>query len=299
MPIYGAIEAGGTKFNCLVGSGPQDILAEVRIPTTEPAETLGQVIQFFKSQSQSAALQAIGIGSFGPIDLWQSSPTYGFITSTVKPGWAMTDFVGPIQTGLGLPVAFDTDVNAAAYGEYIWGSATGLSQFIYMTIGTGIGAGGMVNGKLVHGLLHPESGHMCLPHDGQTDPFPGVCTFHGDCFEGLASGPAMHTRWGMAAEDLPETAPAWPLEAHYIALAVCNLIYSLSPERIILGGGVMQHNHLFALIRREVHAILNGYIQAPEILEHIERYIVPPRLGSRAGVLGALALASSADKGDK
>jgi fructokinase len=294
MPIYGAIEAGGTKFNCLVGSGPQDIRAEVRIPTTTPAETLGQVIQFFKDQSRAAPLAAIGIGSFGPLDLCPGSPTYGYITSTVKPGWAMTDFVGAMQTALGLPAALDTDVNAAAYGEYLWGAAAGLDQFIYVTIGTGIGAGGMTGGRLMHGLLHPESGHMRLPHDLATDPFPGVCTFHGDCFEGLASGPSMQARWGFPAEDLPADSPAWRLEAHYIALAVCNLIYTLSPERVILGGGVMQQTGLFDLIRADVLAILNGYIQSEEILRHIERYIVAPGLGTRAGVLGALALASTA-----
>jgi fructokinase len=293
MPTYGAIEAGGTKFNCLVGSGPHDIRAEVRIPTTTPAETLVKVIQFYRDESRAAPLAAIGIGSFGPLDLSPESPTYGYITSTVKPGWAMTNFVGAMQSALGVPVALDTDVNAAAYGEYLWGSAAGLDQFIYMTIGTGIGAGGMTGGHLMHGLLHPESGHMRLPHDIAADPFPGVCTFHGDCFEGLASGPAMQARWRTPAEELPVGSPAWALEAQYIALAVCNLIYTLSPERAILGGGVMQQAGLFDLIRRDVLAILNGYIQSDEILHHVERYIVEPGLGIRAGVLGALALAST------
>lgn len=291
MADYGAIEAGGTKFNCLVGSGPQDIRAEIRIPTTTPDETFAKVIAFFKEQASVRPLKAIGIGSFGPLDLDAASPTYGYITSTAKPGWLMTDFAAPIRDALGLHVAFDTDVNAAAFGEYRWGAAAGLSQFAYLTVGTGIGAGEMVGGKLVHGLLHPESGHMVIPHDRQADPYPGICPFHGDCLEGLASGPAMQARWGAPAEQLPEDSPAWALEARYIAFAVVNMICTLSPERVILGGGVMEQAGLFEMIRANVLAQLNGYIQAPEILEHIAEYIVPPGLGGRAGVLGALALA--------
>ena len=293
MADYGAIEAGGTKFNCLVGAGPQEVRAEIRIPTTTPEETFGKVIRFFKEQAEIQPINAIGIGSFGPLDLDLSSPTYGFITSTAKPGWRMTDFLGTIKNALGLPVAFDTDVNAAAYGEFIWGAARGLPAFVYLTIGTGIGAGGMLNGKLMHGLLHPESGHMRIPHDRTVDPYPGICPYHGDCLEGLASGPSIQARWGVPAEQLLDNSPGWGLEAHYIALAVGNLIYTLSPERVILGGGVMEHPGLFKLIHQKVLAQLNGYIQAPEILEHIAEYIVPPGLGGRAGVLGALALARS------
>ena len=291
MTIFGAIEAGGTKFNCLVGSGPENILAETRIPTSYPDETFSRVIHFFQEQAKTYALTSIGIGSFGPVDLNTASPTYGYITSTVKPGWKMTDFVGPFKRAFDLPIAFDTDVNAAAYGEVTWGAAQGLSQFIYVTIGTGIGAGEMCDGKLVHGLVHPESGHVLIPHDRERDPFAGVCQFHGDCFEGLASGPALQARWGVPAEQLPPGSPAWPLEAYYIALAISNQICTLSPQRIILGGGVMEQTSLFPLIRSEVQRLLNGYIQAPQITTDIDRYIVPPALGSRAGVLGALALA--------
>ncbi len=294
MPVYGAIEAGGTKFNCLVGSGPDQILAEIRIPTTSPAETFGQVLQFFGEQAKTNPLAAVGVGSFGPVDLYPGSPTYGTITSTVKPGWQMTDFVGPLKAALRVPVAFDTDVNAAAYGEHKWGAARGLTQFIYMTVGTGIGVGEMCAGKLVHGLVHPEGGHMLIPHDRQQDPFPGVCHFHGDCFEGLASGPAMQARWGIPAEKLPASSPAWALEARYLALAIINQIYMLSPQRIILGGGVMEQALLFPLIQEEAQQLLNGYVRSPQITDRIEEYIVPPALGSRAGVLGALALAMDA-----
>ena len=289
--LYGGIEAGGTKFVCAVASGPDDIQAEVQFPTTTPGETIGHTIDFlapFRAQ-----LVAAGISSFGPIDLNPASPTYGFITSTPKPGWANTDLAGAVGRALDLPVGFDTDVNGAALGEHRWGAAQGLDTFIYLTIGTGIGGGGMVGGKLMHGLVHPEMGHIRLPHDRDVDPFEGVCPFHGDCLEGLATGPALAARWGQRGETLPADHPAWPLEAHYLALGLVNLICTLSPQRIILGGGVMKERHLFPLIRAEVQELLNGYVQAPEILDGIDDYIVPPVLGGRAGVLGAIALAGS------
>ena len=187
-------------------------------------------------------------------------------------------------------------MNGAALGEWRWGAAQELETFIYMTIGTGIGGGGMVNGKLIHGLLHPEMGHMRIPHDLERDPFPGNCPYHQDCLEGLANGPAIEKRWGARAETLPSDHPAWELEAEYLALAVVNLIVTLSPQRIILGGGVMQQNQLFPLIRDRVSTLLNHYVQCPEILEDIERYILPPGLGKQAGVLGAIALAIEAER---
>jgi len=193
-----------------------------------------------------------------------------------------------------LPVAFDTDVNAAALGEARWGAAQGLDTFLYLTVGTGIGGGGMANGRLLHGLIHPEMGHIRVPHDLRADPFSGGCPFHGDCLEGLASGPAMEARWGRRAETLPPEHAAWDLEAHYIALGLATWICTLSPQRIILGGGVMRQVHLFPRIRAQVLALLNGYIQAPEIMERVAEYIVPPGLGGDAGVLGAIALATMA-----
>jgi fructokinase len=291
MTLYGGIEAGGTKFVCLVGSGPGDIHAEQRFPTTTPPETLGRAIEFFKQQAKEHRLAGIGVGSFGPVDLNPASPTFGFITTTPKPGWANTDVAGTLQSALQLPVAFDTDVNAAALGEYRWGASAGVDPSIYITIGTGIGAGGILNGALMHGLVHPETGHLLLPHDRQADPFPGYCPFHGDCFEGLASGPALKARWGVPAETLPEDHPGWELEAGYIALALTSLILAISPRRIVLGGGVMQHPRLFPLIRQRVQALLNGYVQSTTILEYIDAYIVPPGLGNRSGILGAIALA--------
>ncbi len=246
-----------------------------------------------KIRPSNVELAAIGIASFGPVDPNPASPTFGYITTTPKPGWANADLAGAIGRALGLPVGFDTDVNGAALGEYRWGAAQGLDTFLYFTIGTGIGGGGMVGGKLMHGLLHPEMGHMRLPHDWQADPFKGACPFHGDCFEGLAAGPAMNARWGQPAETLPADHPAWQLEAHYIALAMSNFIVTISPQRIILGGGVMSGPHMFPALRSEVLELLNGYVQSPAILQHIDEYIVPPGLGNRSGVLGAFALAEA------
>lgn len=292
--LFGGIEAGGTKFVCAVGSGPGDIRAETRFATTLPYATLEQAIDFFRQQQeQHGPLGGIGIASFGPLDPRPGSSTFGYITSTPKPGWRNTDFVGPIQRALGVPVGFDTDVNVAALGEARWGAAQGLDTFIYLTVGTGIGGGGLVNGQLLHGLVHPEMGHICLPHDRTADPFEGMCPFHRDCFEGLASGPALERRWGQHAEGLPADHPAWELEAHYLALALSTFICTLSPQRIVLGGGVMDQRHLFPLTRAKAQQLLNGYVQSPHILEKMDEYIVPPALGARAGVLGAIALAQA------
>jgi fructokinase len=293
--IFAGIEAGGTKWICMISAGPDDIRATTRFSTTQPAETIKAAIAFFKGQTQQhGKLSGLGIGSFGPLDLDRHSPTFGFLTTTPKPGWANTDLLSPIQEALDLPLGIDTDVNAAALGEARWGGAQGLTDFIYLTIGTGIGGGGMVNGNLMHGLVHPEMGHLRIPHNWQADPFPGVCPYHGDCLEGLATGPAIEARWGKKGETLPREHPAWKLEAHYLALGLVNLICTLSPKRIILGGGVMDQDQLFPMIRQEVQELLNGYISAPEIIAQIDQYIIPPQLGPQAGVLGAIALAQQA-----
>jgi fructokinase len=290
--IYGSIEAGGTKFVCAVGAGPDDIKDEIRFPTTTPKETIGKAIQFF--QRQSEPIQAIGIGSFGPIDPNPKSPTYGYITTTPKPGWSNTDVVGTVRATLEIPVGFDTDVNAAALGEHLWGAAQEVDTFVYLTIGTGIGGGVMIDGKLLHGLMHPEMGHIHLPHDRKQDPFGCTCPYHSDCLEGLAAGPAIEARWGQKAETIPEDHPAWKLEAHYLALGLVNIIATLSPQKIIMGGGVMQKDHLFQMVRGEVQILLNKYIQVPEILDKIDTYIIPPALGGRAGILGSMVLAQRA-----
>jgi fructokinase len=243
-----------------------------------------------------AGIKAIGVGSFGPVDLQPESPHYGYITTTPKPGWQYANLAGPLREAFGVPVGFDTDVNAAALGEGRWGAAQGLDTFVYFTVGTGIGGGAMVNGKLLHGVLHPEMGHMILPREAQRDPFAGACPFHGSCLEGLAAGPAIEKRWGVRGETLPADHPAWTLEAHYLALGVVNVISILSPQRVILGGGVMSQQQLFPLIRAEVQCLLSGYLKAPQISEKIDEYIVPPALGDRAGVLGAIALAQEAER---
>ncbi|MGD9723977.1 MAG: ROK family protein [Pirellulales bacterium] len=290
--LVGGIEAGGTKFVCALGTGPDDIRAQTRIATTTPSETIGAAIAFFREQGRAVGQPAaIGIASFGPIDPDPRSPSFGHITATPKPGWSQTDLAGEVRRACGLPVGFDTDVNAAALGEQRWGAGRGIDDLIYITIGTGIGGGGLLGGKLMHGLIHPEMGHMRIPHDLAADPYAGHCPFHGDCWEGLASGPAMSERWKQAADTLPADHPAWALEAHYLALALVNVICTVSPRRIILGGGVMSHEPLFPLVRGNVQQLLNRYVQAPAVLDDIERYIVPPGLGQRSGVLGAFALA--------
>jgi fructokinase len=291
MSLWGGIEAGGTKFVCAVAEDDGEIVDETTFSTTTPDQTVRQAIEFLQGWGD---LAAIGISCFGPVDLMPGSPTYGTITTTPKPGWANADIVGRVRQAFDVPVSFDTDVNGAALGEYRWGAAQGLDTFVYLTIGTGIGGGGMVNGKLIHGLVHPEMGHMRIPHDFDRDPFAGVCPFHGDCLEGLATGPAIEARWGRRGEMLPPNHPAWELEAHYLALGVVNLVCILSPQRVILGGGVMQQAHLFPMIRRGVQQLLNGYVKAEAILERIDAYIVPPAQGSRAGVKGAIALAQQA-----
>jgi fructokinase len=293
MHRFGGIEAGGTKFVCMVGSGPDAIAAETRFATTSPAETLQRAIRFFQEQAMEEGLAGIGVGSFGPLDLDPASPTYGYITTTPKAGWAHTDLVGCLQGALQVPVAIDTDVNAAAFGEFVWGAAQGIDPFIYNTIGTGIGAGGIIHGEPIHGLLHPESGHMRIPHDRNLDPYAGSCPFHGDCFEGLASGGSLRGRWGLSAEQIQDDHPAWDLEAHYLALALVNQICMLSPRRVVLGGGVMKHLPLFERVRCKVQEYLNGYIDLEEVRAGIETYIVPPSLGDRSGCLGAIAMAEN------
>jgi len=295
MTLFGGIEGGGTKFICAVGTGPGDLRAETRFPTTTPEETLKQAIAFFKEQEKTLGkLTGIGMASFGPIDPRLDSPTYGQVMPTPKPGWAGADLVSMLQAAFDIPIGFDLDVNAAALAEWRWGAMQNCSPAIYLTVGTGIGGGIMIDGRLVHGLLHPEMGHVLMPHDRATDPFSGSCPFHGDCFEGLANGPAMEKRWGQKAETLTPDHPAWALEAHYISLALVDFVLTLSPQRIVLGGGVMEQSQLFPMIQREVNAILNGYVHSAQILEHIKDYIVPTGLGGRAGVLGAISLAQLA-----
>jgi fructokinase len=290
MQLFGGIEAGGTKFVCAVGTGPDDIRAETRFPTTTPKETIEQAIAFFKQQEP---IEALGIASFGPVDPNPASPTFGYITFTPKPGWGQTNLGGALGQALNIPVGFDTDVNGAALGEYRWGAAQGLDTFVYLTIGTGLGGGGLIGGQIMHGLIHPEMGHIRLPRH-PADTYEGTCPFHGDCWEGMAAGPALERRWGQRAETLSPDHPAWEMEAHYLAYGLVNLICTLSPQRIIMGGGVMDQKQLFPLLYEKVPTLLNGYVHSPAILEDIESYIVSPGLGNLAGVVGAIALAQNA-----
>ena len=292
--LYGGIEAGGTKFVCAIASGPDNIVAHTSFPTTSPEETIGKAIAFFQGHQTAFPIKAVGIASFGPVELDRHSPDWGYITTTPKPGWGHAPFATAVGAALAVPVGFDTDVNGAALSEARWGAGQNSDPVVYFTIGTGIGGGALVNGKLLHGLLHPEMGHMRLNRDPKVDPFEGVCPYHGDCLEGLANGPSLEARWGQKGQTLPRNHPAWALEANYIAQAVVNTITILSPKKIILGGGVMGQAHLFPLVREQVATLLNGYIQSPTILDDLENYIVPPGLGERAGVLGAVALAMDA-----
>jgi len=292
--MFGGIEAGGTKFVCGIGTGPED-LETTQFPTTTPDETIAQVIGFFKKHA-GGKLKSIGIGSFGPVDLHPDSPAFGHITNTPKEAWKNFDLRGAVLKALDVPVEFETDVDVAALAEARWGGARGVSDFIYMTIGTGVGGAAMVNNRLVHGLVHTEMGHLRLPHDRREDPFDGCCPFHGDCLEGLACGPAMKARWGKPALELPPDHPAWALEANYLALALANLTFALSPRRFLLGGGVMQQPHLFQLLREKFARVLNGYVRHGDILDRLDEYIVPPQLGGRAGVLGAIALAGTTSR---
>lgn len=289
--LYGGIEGGGTKFVCAIGTGPDNIRAEARIHTTTPEETISQVVDFFKYQEDSLGkVSAIGFACFGPLDPNPASPTYGHILPTPKPGWTGANVVGMLSSAFDVPIAFDTDVNGAALGEWRWGKAQGLETFIYLTIGTGIGGGVFAEGKLLHGLIHPEMGHISMKHNLEKDPFEGVCPFHGDCFEGLASGVAIEKRWGQRGNILPKNHPAWELEAEYVAQALANYSLTLSPQRIIVGGGVGSVPHLLPRVRKRMRDLINGYIQSSVILENIETYIVSPGLGNRSGILGAIAL---------
>ena len=288
--LFGTLEAGGTKMVLSVGNEHNELLEQASIPTEAPGKTIPEMISWFRNKG----IAALGIGTFGPVDLNPASPTYGWITKTPKPGWTDTPLLPPMRDALGVPALIDTDVNAAALAEWQLGAAKGLKSCLYVTVGTGIGAGLVIEGRLVHGLVHPELGHMLLRQEPD-DPAPdGFCPYHRGCLEGLASGPAMEKRWGTKAQYLAPDHKAWELEASYLAQMCMNAICAFSPEKIILGGGVMQQKHLFPRIRSKTQALLNGYVQAGEILERIDGYIVEPGLGTKSGATGALLLAQQA-----
>jgi fructokinase len=290
-PILGGIDAGGTSFRCLVGHGPTDILAETSFPTTTPQETLAQAIAFFRDGPGRAAT-GIGIACFGPVAVDPAHPRHGHILATPKPGWADTDVVGPLAAALARPVRIETDVIAAALGEARWGAGQGEPNLAYITVGTGIGAGILAGGQPLHGALHPEAGHIRVPRHPDDLAFAGVCPFHGDCVEGLASAPALKARWGADPADLPDDHPAWEIEAHYLAHLCATLVLVGAVRRVILGGGVSARTGLVERVNARTGALLNGYAASLGVDE--ARLVVAPGLGLRAGVLGALAVATQA-----
>ena len=282
--ILGALEAGGTKMVCAIGNEKGEILEQVSIHTETPDVTVPKLLSFFKEKR----IEALGIACFGPIDLDRNSETYGYITTTPKLTWQNFNMVGTFKKELGVPVGFDTDVNGSVLGEYTWGIAQGLHSCIYITIGTGVGVGVIVDGRLLHGMMHPEGGHILL-HKLPQDTYEGFCPFHKNCMEGLAAGPAIEGRWGQKAFYLMDRAEVWELEAEYIAQALVNYTMLLSPQRIILGGGVMHQTQLLALVREKFKTLINGYIKTKEI-EDLENYIVLQSLDDKQGIMGALKL---------
>lgn len=290
--LYAGIDAGGTEFKCIVGAGPDSILSHKKVPVGYPEDTLKECLAFFEAaQAAYGDISQLGIASFGPVDLNPQSDTYGHITSTPKPHWKNTDIVGFFKNALKVPIAFDTDVNGALLGEQRWGAAQDLHSAVYATVGTGVGAGVMMDGRLVHGAMHAEAGHMLIPKH-RDDGFHGVCPFHGGCLEGLASGPAIAERWQQNPKSIPDDHPAWSLQAHYLASMCVNFALCFSPQRIILGGGVMQRQALLRSVQNSYLAQINGYLG--EQSSTVEEFIVAASLGERAGALGALALAQLA-----
>lgn len=283
--LIGGIEAGGTKMVCAVGDENGVIQDRVSFPTRQPEETFADMIAYYKDKD----IKALGIGCFGPVDLNKQSKTYGYITKTPKPGWNNCNIVGAFEDALGVPVGFDTDVNGAVLGEVTWGAAKGLDSAIYITIGTGVGVGVYVNGGLLHGLVHPEGGHILLMKHPK-DTYEGKCPFHKTCMEGLAAGPSIEARWGKKAAELADRDEVWEMEAYYIAQAITDYIVTYSPQKIILWGGVMHQEKLFGMVRKEVQNLLNGYVAHEMITDTIDQYIVPPALGEDPGIKGAIKL---------
>lgn len=289
MPLFGALEAGGTKMVCAVGDEQGNILERISLPTRTPDETIPEMLAFYRGKN----LTAMGIGCFGPVDLDPTSPTYGSILTTPKLSWRGCPIVRHFTDALGVPAGFDTDVNAAALGEATWGCTRKVANSIYITVGTGVGVGVIIDGKPYHGMTHPEAGHIIVaPHP--EDPMPvGVCPYHPNCLEGLASGPALERRWGRKAQELSQNPEVWTLEAYYIAQAICNYIMTLSPQRVILGGGVTHQEQMLPLVRQEVKRQLGGYLPG-SALENLDSYIVPVSLHDNQGVMGAVKLAMDA-----
>lgn len=283
--LLGALEAGGTKMVCAIGNENGDILDQVSFPTEDPKVTMQNIIDYFMGKG----IMGLGIGNFGPIDLNRQSKKYGYITTTPKQGWANYNMVGTLSDALNVPIGFDTDVNAAALGEATWGATSGLDSSVYMTVGTGIGAGIIINNQILHGMLHPEAGHVLI-NKRDDDHYSSNCQYHPNCLEGLAAGPAIEGRWGKKAQALSDQEAVWDLEADYLAQGIVGYILTLSPQKIVMGGGVMHQTQLFSKIRSKVAALLNGYVDTNEI-DHMDDYIVPSDLEGKQGIMGCLRLA--------
>lgn len=282
--LIGALEAGGTKMVCAVGKEDGSILDQISIPTRGPEETLADIIGYFKDKD----ISALGVASFGPVDVKPSSPTYGFILDTPKLAWRHKDILSPLKEALEVPMKLDTDVNGSCLGEVTYGCAKGLDCVIYITVGTGVGVGAYVNGSLLHGMLHPEGGHILLQRH-EKDEKGGICPYHPNCLEGFASGPSIEARWGAKADKLADRLEVWEMESYYIAQALVNYIMMLSPQKIILGGGVMHQPQLFPLIRAKVKELVGGYIKTRE-MEDLDHYIVPASLHDDQGIMGCIKL---------
>jgi len=294
-PLYGAVEGGGTKFVCAVGRGPDQILARTRIETKGPEETLDRVGSFFQNAAEGRPLAAVGIACFGPLELDERRPAYGHMLATPKSGWSGAPIIQPIMDRLRVPVILDTDVNGAALAEWLWGAAHGCDPALYLTVGTGIGGGAVIAGRPLRGLLHPEMGHIPVPRlswsDGSPDTYAGSCPFHGACLEGLAAGPALLARLGVPAETTGPDHPIWELEAGYLAHALATYTLVLSPRRIVLGGGVFRQPRLINQVRRKFVEVLAGYLPREETATGVDGFVVAPRFGQDAGLIGAFALA--------
>lgn len=283
MKLYGAIEGGGTKFNCAVSDGNLKIIESITVPTTTPTDTLQKIFHFFDSFDE---LCSIGVGSFGPIGIDKSKKNYGYILDTPKVGWQDYRLLGVLKEHYPVPIAWTTDVNAAAYGEFQLGAAKGKNSCVYLTIGTGIGGGIIIDGKIYEGFSHPEMGHIKINHR-KDDIFDGICHFHHDCLEGLASGPSLEARTGKKGIEIEENHSVWEFEADYIAQALMNYTLILAPEIIILGGGVMNQSHLLEKIKKSFFHQMAGYIN----IDNLDNYIVDWELSNKSGILGCLCLA--------
>ncbi len=286
----GALEAGGTKMVCAIGDENGNIIEQESFPTLSPEETIPGLVEWFRTRN----IEALGIGCFGPVDLNKKSATYGYITTTPKPNWANTDVFGAFKC-LGVPIGFDLDVNASAIGEYTWGIGKGLSSIVYVTVGTGVGAGVIIDDRLIHGMIHAEAGHILLTRHPSDLEYKGHCPFHRNCIEGLCAGPAVAERWGKPGKELADDMRVWELEAYYLGQMCVDFALAYSPDRIILGGGIMHQTQLLPLIRKEFKEQLGGYLKSAEI-DDLDSYIVVQSMDDKQGIMGAVKLGLDAMK---